>query len=113
MCIEEMTSADFFLDGRAHFSVHEELLRDTAKAKAYRDAILGNSKVFVCVIVVSLHIVDVVVVLQVVVLGLQAIVVVGLQAVVVFLIVVVVVVVCLHAVVVVVCLRAVVVVVVV
>ena len=45
LCIEEMTSADFFVDGRAHFSVHEELLKDVSKARAFQDAILGNPQV--------------------------------------------------------------------
>ena len=40
-----MTSADFFIDGRAHFSVHEEQLKDVAKAYAFQDAIIGNTEV--------------------------------------------------------------------
>ncbi|KIP08415.1 hypothetical protein PHLGIDRAFT_104363 [Phlebiopsis gigantea 11061_1 CR5-6] len=43
---ENMTSRDYYADSYAHFGIHEEMLKDTVRTGAYRNAILNNPKFF-------------------------------------------------------------------
>lgn len=43
---EEMTSKDYYFDSYAHFSIHEEMLKDEVRTKTYMDAILNNKHLF-------------------------------------------------------------------
>ncbi|GMR49126.1 hypothetical protein PMAYCL1PPCAC_19321, partial [Pristionchus mayeri] len=42
----EMTSKDYYFDSYAHFGIHEKLLKDKIRTKAYRDAIYLNKHLF-------------------------------------------------------------------
>ena len=43
---EDMTSKDYYFDSYAHFSIHEEMLKDEVRTKTYQDAILRNPHLF-------------------------------------------------------------------
>ena len=38
-----MTSADYYADSYSHFGIHEEMLKDEVRTKAYMQAIERNS----------------------------------------------------------------------
>uniref|UniRef100_A0A7I4BUC3 Methyltransferase domain-containing protein n=1 Tax=Physcomitrium patens TaxID=3218 RepID=A0A7I4BUC3_PHYPA len=42
----EHTSSDYYFDSYAHFGIHEEMLKDTVRTKAYQNVIYQNS--FLC-----------------------------------------------------------------
>jgi protein arginine N-methyltransferase 1 len=42
----EMTSKDYYFDSYSHFGIHEEMLKDTVRTKAYMNAILQNKHLF-------------------------------------------------------------------
>jgi protein arginine N-methyltransferase 1 len=42
----ELTSKDYYFDSYAHFGIHEEMLKDTVRTKAYRDVIYHNKHLF-------------------------------------------------------------------
>ncbi len=44
--IVKPTSKDYYFDSYAHFGIHEEMLKDGVRTKAYRDAILNNKHLF-------------------------------------------------------------------
>lgn len=41
-----MTSADYYFDSYAHFAIHEEMLKDEVRTRAYMDAIMQNPHLF-------------------------------------------------------------------
>lgn len=43
---ENMTSRDYYADSYAHFGIHEEMLKDSVRTGAYRNAILNNPNLF-------------------------------------------------------------------
>lgn len=43
---ENATAKDYYFDSYAHFGIHEEMLKDEVRTKAYRDAILNNPHLF-------------------------------------------------------------------
>lgn len=43
---DDMTSKDYYFDSYAHFSIHEEMLKDEVRTKTYQDAILSNKHLF-------------------------------------------------------------------
>jgi len=43
---EEMTSKDYYFDSYAHFSIHEEMLKDEVRTRTYMDAIMSNKHLF-------------------------------------------------------------------
>lgn len=43
---DQMTSKDYYFDSYAHFSIHEEMLKDEVRTKTYQDAILSNKHLF-------------------------------------------------------------------
>ncbi|DBA03498.1 TPA: hypothetical protein N0F65_011399 [Lagenidium giganteum] len=43
---KEMTSRDYYFDSYSHFGIHEEMLKDTVRTKAYMDAILQSKHLF-------------------------------------------------------------------
>ena len=40
------TSADYYFDSYSHFGIHEEMLKDSVRTRAYQRAILGNKHLF-------------------------------------------------------------------
>ena len=40
------TSSDYYFDSYSHYSIHEEMLKDSVRTKTYRDAILKNPHLF-------------------------------------------------------------------
>ncbi|KUF95291.1 hypothetical protein AM588_10005594 [Phytophthora nicotianae] len=42
----EMTSKDYYFDSYSHFGIHEEMLKDTVRTKAYMNAILQSKHLF-------------------------------------------------------------------
>ena len=40
------TSADYYFDSYSHFGIHEEMLKDAVRTRAYQRAILGNRHLF-------------------------------------------------------------------
>lgn len=44
--VEEMTSADYYFDSYSHFGIHEEMLKDDVRTKAYQNAIMQNKHLF-------------------------------------------------------------------
>ena len=44
--VEDMTAKDYYFDSYAHFGIHEEMLKDTVRTTAYRDAMLNNPHLF-------------------------------------------------------------------
>jgi len=38
--------ADYYFDGYSHFSIHEEMLKDTIRTKSYMKAIVDNPELF-------------------------------------------------------------------
>ncbi|EPZ34592.1 S-adenosyl-L-methionine-dependent methyltransferase [Rozella allomycis CSF55] len=40
------TAKDYYFDSYAHFGIHEEMLKDSVRTLAYKDAILGNKHLF-------------------------------------------------------------------
>jgi len=45
-CEPELTSSDYYWNSYAHFGIHEEMLKDEVRMKAYRSAILNNRHLF-------------------------------------------------------------------
>jgi len=43
---EHHSSKDYYFDSYSHFGIHEEMLKDTVRTEAYRDAILKNKHIF-------------------------------------------------------------------
>ena len=43
---EDMTSRDYYFDSYAHFGIHEEMLKDTVRTRAYQRAIEENPAQF-------------------------------------------------------------------
>lgn len=43
---KEMTSSDYYWNSYAHFSIHEEMLKDQVRTLSYRKAILDNKHLF-------------------------------------------------------------------
>jgi len=43
---EVQTSSDYYWNSYAHFGIHEEMLKDEVRMKAYRNAILNNKHLF-------------------------------------------------------------------
>ena len=43
---EEKTSRDYYFDSYAHYGIHEEMLKDEVRTRAYQDAILNNAHLF-------------------------------------------------------------------
>ena len=41
-----MTAQDYYFDSYAHLSIHEEMIKDSVRTKAYRDAMLKNKHLF-------------------------------------------------------------------
>jgi hypothetical protein len=39
-------SADYYTDSYAHFGIHEEMLKDEVRTKAYMNAIMQNKHLF-------------------------------------------------------------------
>lgn len=37
---------DYYFDGYSHFSIHEEMLKDTVRTKSYMKAIVDNPELF-------------------------------------------------------------------
>jgi protein arginine N-methyltransferase 1 len=37
---------DYYFDSYSHYSIHEEMLKDTVRTKAYMKAIVNNPKIF-------------------------------------------------------------------
>ncbi|KAL0480924.1 type I protein arginine methyltransferase PRMT1 [Acrasis kona] len=44
--INELTSKDYYFDSYSHFGIHEEMLKDSVRTKAYRDSIIQNKDTF-------------------------------------------------------------------
>jgi protein arginine N-methyltransferase 1 len=45
------TSADYYFDSYSHFGIHEEMLKDEVRTKAYMNAIEQNKHLFkVCIL---------------------------------------------------------------
>jgi type I protein arginine methyltransferase len=44
--VQEMTSKDYYFDSYSHFGIHEEMLKDTVRTKAYMNAILQSKHLF-------------------------------------------------------------------
>ncbi|KAF8520361.1 protein arginine N-methyltransferase [Hysterangium stoloniferum] len=44
--VEGMTSRDYYADSYAHFGIHEEMLKDTVRTGAYRNAVYNNEHLF-------------------------------------------------------------------
>ncbi|KAL3668642.1 Protein arginine N-methyltransferase 1 [Phytophthora oleae] len=42
----ELTSKDYYFDSYSHFGIHEEMLKDTVRTKAYMNAILQSKHLF-------------------------------------------------------------------
>eukprot|EP01118_Nematostelium_gracile_P009662 TRINITY_DN3264_c0_g6_i1.p1 TRINITY_DN3264_c0_g6~~TRINITY_DN3264_c0_g6_i1.p1 ORF type:complete len:341 (+),score=101.53 TRINITY_DN3264_c0_g6_i1:108-1130(+) len=42
----EQTSSDYYWNSYAHFGIHEEMLKDEVRTKAYRNAIVNNKHLF-------------------------------------------------------------------
>lgn len=38
--------ADYYFDSYSHFSIHEEMLKDSVRTKAYKNAIMQNEALF-------------------------------------------------------------------
>ncbi len=38
--------SDYYFDGYSHFSIHEEMLKDSIRTKAYMRAIVDNPEIF-------------------------------------------------------------------
>lgn len=38
--------SDYYFDSYSHFSIHEEMLKDTIRTRAYMDAIMDNPHLF-------------------------------------------------------------------
>lgn len=43
---KDMTSKDYYFDSYAHYGIHEEMLKDEVRTKAYKNAILFNRHLF-------------------------------------------------------------------
>ncbi|KPM05946.1 hypothetical protein NH340_JMT05298 [Sarcoptes scabiei] len=43
---DEMTSKDYYFDSYAHYGIHEEMLKDEVRTKAYKNAIILNRHLF-------------------------------------------------------------------
>jgi protein arginine N-methyltransferase 1 len=43
---KEMTSKDYYFDSYSHFGIHEEMLKDTVRTRAYMNAILQSKHLF-------------------------------------------------------------------
>lgn len=43
---EDMTSKDYYFDSYAHYSIHEEMLKDDIRTGTYKNAILMNRHIF-------------------------------------------------------------------
>lgn len=43
---DEMTSKDYYFDSYSHFGIHEEMLKDEVRTKAYMNAILQSKHLF-------------------------------------------------------------------
>ena len=41
-----MKDPDYYFDSYSHFSIHEEMLKDTIRTKAYKNAIMKNGHLF-------------------------------------------------------------------
>jgi len=46
VAVGEMTSADYYKDHYAHFAIHEEMLKDDIRTRAYMNAIIRNKHLF-------------------------------------------------------------------
>lgn len=42
----DKTSADYYFDSYSHFGIHEEMLKDSVRTRAYMNAITGNAHLF-------------------------------------------------------------------
>jgi type I protein arginine methyltransferase len=42
----DKTSADYYFDSYSHFGIHEEMLKDTVRTRAYMNAIMQNKHLF-------------------------------------------------------------------
>lgn len=43
---DDMTSKDYYFDSYAHFSIHEEMLKDEVRTLTYRNAMYHNKHLF-------------------------------------------------------------------
>ena len=46
------TSSDYYFDSYAHFGIHEEMLKDAVRTRAYMSAICQNSFLFKGVVLI-------------------------------------------------------------
>jgi protein arginine N-methyltransferase 1 len=46
VAVGEMTSADYYKDHYAHFAIHEEMLKDDVRTRAYMNSIIRNKHLF-------------------------------------------------------------------
>lgn len=45
-CVGYIKDSDYYFDSYSHFSIHEEMLKDTVRTKAYKNAIMQNPSLF-------------------------------------------------------------------
>jgi type I protein arginine methyltransferase len=46
MSTEKEEKLDYYFDSYSHFGIHEEMLKDEVRTKAYRNAIMNNKHLF-------------------------------------------------------------------
>jgi protein arginine N-methyltransferase 1 len=46
LAAQELTSADYYFNSYAHFGIHEEMLKDSVRTKAYMNSIVQNKHLF-------------------------------------------------------------------
>ena len=44
--VEQLTSKDYYFDSYAHFSIHEEMLKDEVRTLTYRNSMYHNKHLF-------------------------------------------------------------------
>lgn len=49
--MDNPSSHDYYADSYSHYGVHEDMLKDAVRTRAYMDAILGNAALFRCALV--------------------------------------------------------------
>jgi type I protein arginine methyltransferase len=43
---DDKTSKDYYFDSYSHFGIHEEMLKDSVRTRAYKNAIVQNRHLF-------------------------------------------------------------------
>lgn len=43
---DDMTSKDYYFDSYGHYGIHEEMLKDEVRTKAYKNAVMMNRHLF-------------------------------------------------------------------